>query len=115
MTTIRKSAAGAALLAAALVGGACATGGRDTGAEREAMLIADNQNFKDATVYAVWDDGTRERLGTVTGLTRETFALDVDGRGLQLEVDFLAGRSFLSDELLISPGEHLQVTIPPSI
>jgi len=53
MTTIRKIAAGAALLAAALVGGACATGRRDTGAEREVMLTADNQNFKDATVYAV--------------------------------------------------------------
>jgi hypothetical protein len=106
---------GSALLAAAVIGSACATSGEGTLDEPEMTLTADNQNFADATLYAVWDVGPRERLGMVTGLTSETFPLGVQGSSLRLQVDFIAGGSFTSDEILVGPGDDLIVRIPPLI
>ena len=113
----RRRALAPALVVAAFVGGACASSPEaydDTGAMQDAVLTAENQNFLDATVYAVWDAGIRDRLGMVTGLTSETFDVDVKGSELRLEVDFVAGGSFLSDPIYVGPGDHLQVRIPPS-
>ena len=120
MSTIRRRAAGSAVLALAVALAGCASNsGRDvfdnTSPEaREAQLTAQNQNFSDATLYAVWDAGTRQRLGMVTGLTSQTFELDIRGSELRLQVDFIGGGNFTSDRIMINPGDHVQVTIPPA-
>ena len=54
----------------------------DSLAEAQARLTAENQNFSDATLYAVWGAGTRQRLGMVTGLTSQTFQLNMRGTGV---------------------------------
>ena len=125
MRTIRRRAAGSAVLALALVATGCASGGREIGdggdagyGERaepqEAQLTAENQNFSDATIYAVWDAGNRQRLGMVTGLTSQTFELDLKGSELRLQVDFIAGGEFTSERIFVNPGDHVHITIPPA-
>ena len=119
MRTIRRRAAGSALLALMLVAAGCASSGEDafdrsSAQAQEAMLTAENQNFSDATIYAVWDAGNRQRLGMVTGLTSQTFELDIKGSELRLQVDFIAGGEFMSDRIMVNPGDHVQVTIPPA-
>jgi hypothetical protein len=121
MRTIRRRAGGPALLALALVAAGCASsgrqlsyGGEDAPEPQEARLTAENQNFSDATIYAVWDAGNRQRLGMVTGLTSQTFELPIRGSELRLMVDFIAGGNFTSDRIMVNPGDHVQVTIPPA-
>ncbi len=120
MSTIRRRAAGSAVLALAVAVAGCASNsGRDvfdnTSPEaQEAQLTAQNQNFSDATLYAVWDAGNRQRLGMVTGLTSQTFELDIKGSELRLQVDFIGGGNFTSDRIMVNPGDHVQVTIPPA-
>ena len=120
MRTIRRRTAGSALAALALIATGCASGGREIsyGGERnapeDAVLTAENQNFSDATLYAVWDAGNRQRLGMVTGLTSQTFELDIKGSELRLQVDFIAGGNFTSDRIMVNPGDHVHVTIPPA-
>jgi hypothetical protein len=127
MTTRHRRTAGSALLALALVTTGCASSGREVeGADagfggesqaevQEAQLTAENQNFSDATLYAVWGAGTRQRLGMVTGLTSQTFKMNLRGSGeLRLEVDFIAGGNFTSDRVFVNPGDHVHITIPPA-
>ena len=121
MKTIRRRAGGSALLALALFAAGCASGGRplsyggeDRPEAQEARITAENQNFSDATIYAVWDAGNRQRLGMVTGLTSQTFELQIKGSELRLQVDFIAGGNFTSDRIMVNPGDHVQVTIPPA-
>jgi hypothetical protein len=122
MKTIRRRAAQSAVLALALAVAGCASGGREVDdafdnsspEAQEAQLTAQNQNFSDATLYAVWDAGNRQRLGMVTGLTSQTFKLDIRGSELRLQVDFIAGGNFTSDRIMVNPGDHVQVTIPPA-
>ena len=119
MRTIRRRAAGSAVLALALAVAGCASGSRDvfdnsSREAQEAQLTAENQNFSDATIYAVWDAGNRQRLGMVTGGTSKTFQLDLRGGELRLQVDFIAGGNFTSDRIIVNPGDHVQVTIPPA-
>ena len=50
----------------------------------------------------------------VTGLTSQTFELNIRGSELRLQVDFIAGGNFTSDRIMVNPGDHVQVTIPPA-
>jgi hypothetical protein len=126
MTTRRRRMAGSALAALAFVAAGCASRGREIGdgsdagygeaaVAQKSQLTAENQNFSDATVYAVWGAGTRQRLGMVTGLTSQTFELNMRGTGeLRLQVDFIGGGNFTSDAIYVNPGDHVHITIPPA-
>jgi len=119
MSTMRRHVAASTLLSAALIGSACASPGRalfGTGGaavEEAVQVTADNQNYSDATVYALWDLGPRRRLGMVTGLTSETFDLSVHGTALRFQIDFIGGSEFTTDEIVVSAGDDLLVRIPP--
>src|SRR5574341_1445583 len=78
-------------------------------------LHVDNQNFYDATVYAMARSGERQRLGVVTGNGQATFTF----RWLQSEVRvlirLLAGGSTATDAILVNPGDSLNLVIQPDL
>ena len=111
-----------AAFCAALVAGACASNaGRPVVADEdyaiqdeEVLVTVENQNFKDAVVYAVWGAGERDRLGLVTGHTTKTLTAPFKPGDLRIEVDFIAGDDVLTESMGVFHGDHVQVTIPPS-
>ena len=105
------------VLSAALVAVGCASRGRaiEPGASRDVAITVENQNFKDAVVYAIWGVGPRDRLGMVTGNSTQTFTTPLRGSGeLRIEVDFIAGDDVVTQGMGAFQGDHIQVTIPPT-
>ena len=118
----RRIACGLALVAAAL-GSGCASANELAGSGVDdpmapndkfgsvVRLTVQNNDFKDATVYAVWDGGNRRRIGMVTGKTSATFTFDWVSHRIHIEADFIAGEGFVSDEIEVWEGDHLDLVI----
>jgi hypothetical protein len=83
--------------------------GEDSG---RILLEVFNDNFQDARIFARWN-GERQRLGLVTGNSSSRFEMRGRTGTLRIEVDFIAGGSFLSDPIQVGPGENLTFRIPP--
>jgi hypothetical protein len=95
----------AALLAACGASRQAATATPQTDLDRnELMVEVENQNFYDATIYAL-DGGHRQRLGRVNGKTTESFTFRWPQHRLRMVIDFTGAGSIVSDELPVSPGE----------
>jgi hypothetical protein len=75
------------------------------------LLEVYNDNFLDARVFARWN-GERQRLGLVTGNSSDRFELRGRTGTLRIEVDFVAGGSFLSEPIQVGPGDNLTFRIP---
>lgn len=113
----------ATLLLVALLplGAACASSARSTGSspfeggggEETVRVTIENRNFKDATVWAHWN-GTRVRVGTVTGNRTETFDIRYWNDDVRFEIDFLAGDGYMGETIGVSPGDHLELVIRPT-
>ncbi len=97
----------------------CATsaGGRE-GREQERQGATEiridilNHNFSDATVWVLVRNAHRERLGTVTGKTDETYVLEWDfTQPLSLEIKLLAGPRCLTRSIDVDAGDILQLEI----
>jgi hypothetical protein len=111
-----------AALAALLALPACVTtGGGEPGeprAEREATtLVVDNQSFLDANIY-VLRGSQRIRLGLAGGNTRSRFTIPPNLIFGVTTLQFLAdpvgsGRTPVSNEIRITEGEEVRLTIPP--
>lgn len=107
------------ILAAAVVAAGCASSGRpiltrEEGTGRDVQITVENQNFKDATIYAVWGSGPRDMLGMVTGNTTQTFTTPTRVGDLRVQVDLIAGDDVVSESMGVFEGDHIHVTIPPS-
>jgi hypothetical protein len=82
------------------------------------VLRVENQAFLDMTIY-VYRNSTRIRLGqargnTVTKLTIPT-SLMFGSTPLRFQADPIGGtRAPISQEILVSPGDEVTLTIPPS-
>jgi hypothetical protein len=83
-----------------------------------ATLTIENQGFTDMTIYALSGTTGRVRLGQVVG--NSTQRLPIPGYLIQsgATVRFIAdpiggSRTPVSDELLVSPGDSVTLTIPP--
>ena len=115
-----RAAAWTRLLVVALALGAagCASRGRpiESSASQNIQVTIENQNFKDAVVYAIWGAGPRDRLGLVTGNTTQTVTTRMRGTtDLRIEVDFIAGDDVLTQSMGVFQGDHIHVVIPPGI
>jgi hypothetical protein len=100
----------------------CHSSKPDTGAapapDAGATLTVENQGFSDMTIYVVSGTTGRVRLGQVVGNTTQSFPIPgylVRGGDV---LRFLArpvggSRAPVSDELLVSPGDTVTLTIPP--
>ncbi|GIW53057.1 MAG: hypothetical protein KatS3mg081_2412 [Gemmatimonadales bacterium] len=111
-----RSALGIWLVAAAA--GACGlASGRaeeDEFAEpqsRELTLYVRNQNFYDATLYAVSQGGHRLRLGIARGNSEETFVFRWPHLDLRIVIDFLAAGSTFTESLPVEEGDELELII----
>jgi hypothetical protein len=105
------------LLATLLVGGLAGCAGKSQEPpvpDAPVTIVVENQNFYDATIYLRWY-GERRRLGTVTGYTTREFDTRWVGPQVQVEVDLLAGGTYRGDRISVSPGESLDVQIPPAL
>ena len=85
--------------------------------QAETALKVENQNFLDMDVY-VRRQGQRIRVGTVPGLTTQTFMLRPDIVGnvseLQFEMHPIGARQNpISERITVHPGDVIELTIPP--
>jgi hypothetical protein len=89
------------------------TASRAAGQGDMLTITADNQNFLDADVYALWN-GQRDRVGFITGKSSQTFTVDWRAPSVQLEIDLVAGGVMRTDEITVWEGDHLDLVIPPT-
>jgi hypothetical protein len=112
----------AALAAGAVSGAACArparAGARGAREPQEATTVrVQNQNFLDMNIYVV-RGGVRARLGTVTGNSTARFTIPVSYVQSLTSLRFLADpigarRAPISEEITVSPGDEVTLTLPP--
>jgi hypothetical protein len=115
--TIRRTALLLALGALTLGAGACnrnrdlgpLMGGR--GRNQPVQLTVQNNRFEDAAIYAIWQGGTRHRVGLATGTTSSTFSFEWRAEVIRFEVDFIAADGYMVDPIEVSPGDHLDLVI----
>jgi hypothetical protein len=112
------------LVGALLVGG-CGLVGRVLGGRADPdeepvakpvlTLHVQNQNFYDATVYAIARSGERQRLGVVTGNNEGTFTFRWLHDELRVLIQLLAGGSTITEPILVTPGDSLELIIQPDL
>ena len=78
-------------------------------------LRVENQNYYDATVYALSDAGERQRIGQVTGLTHSTFTFRWLHNEMRVLIQLLADGSAVSPSVLVSPGDSVNLVIEPNL
>lgn len=113
-------ARGIALGLTLLLATACASRGSRSmpspfveGSQAIVLLTVDNQDFRDATIYADWN-GARQRVGFVIGKTTETFTMPWRNYEVRLQVDFVGGGEMkIADPIPVWAGEHIDFIIMP--
>lgn len=94
--------------------GGCASGPPPTSGPPVVVEIQNN-NFQDATVYAL-REGERRRLGVVVGKTDETFGIPWRPNFLlRLEVRFLGGGACATRPIQMEPGQRYVLALQPDI
>ena len=85
------------------------------GTATEARVRVRNQNFYDATLTAIGDNG-RRRLGTVGGNATAVFTMPWEfSGGLRIQIDLLAGPTCITDVVTVNPGDTVELEIMPDI
>jgi hypothetical protein len=75
-----------------------------------------NQNFLDASLYAVWGNGRRFRIGDVTGNTEREFTLRWETYDLQVQIRLLSVEgSYLTDPMSVYEGDYLELVVDPGL
>ena len=115
---LRANTVCALLLAATLAGCASTPEGDafravrgDIGSE-DVRITVENVDFRDATVYALWN-GVKRRVGFVVGKTTKTFRMRWLSERLQFEVDFVGGGGYRSESIGALRGDHFNFVILP--
>ena len=81
------------------------------------MVRVENRDFLDMNVYVV-RSGQRIRLGTVTGLSTQLLPIPAALVGAGWDLRFLidpvgSTRTPISQAIHVSPGDVVELTIPP--
>lgn len=114
----------AALMVALVIGaGACASGsagsgdsfGSDNVGTRDVTVLVENLNTSDATLYMIWGVGNRVRLGRVSALSQAEFTTRWYNPDVRMEARFLAGETYTTNSLPVSPGEVLELKLPGNL
>ncbi len=85
---------------------------QDSVPQRGMSLDVDNQNFYDATIYAV-RPGLRQRIGYVVGEHQGKFSFRWPDGDLRLEIDLLAVGAYYTQVMDVQQGDQLQLTVLP--
>ncbi len=116
---MREHVACVGLTALVIALAACARGGGEYDefapeVPDEITLEVQNQNFYDATLYAV--SGThRLRLGSVVGNGQGTFQFQWPQPRMQVEIDLIGVGSYLTDWISVDRGDILELRIEPDL
>jgi hypothetical protein len=122
--TIARRAVALHALLLALAGGAvvgataCYGKGKNAPVPVErTTLVVENRAFLDHDIYVV-RSGQRIRLGTVTGNSKATFTIPASVVGAVTSLRFIADpigapRQPVTEEITVSPGDRVVLTIPP--
>ncbi len=103
------------VLVPVLLTGACGLWGRHKGPEPEPVVLSvENQNFNDATIYAIIRD-TRFRLGTVNGHSTDRFNVPNRPNDVQFEIHLLASQTHLTEPITVFPGDELVLVITADV
>lgn len=73
------------------------------------VVHIENHNFYDATIYT--SAGKRLRLGMVPGNGSRTFRFRWTHQALALVVDFIGAGGYVTDEIVVSAGDEIQLII----
>lgn len=85
---------------------------QDQPVRREITIEVRNDNFHDATVYAI-RFGLRQRLGWVGGFGKDTFKFRWPTGDLRIEIDLLANGRYYTHVMDVNEDDELQLTILP--
>ena len=116
LVSSNRVAFGVALLSASLFLG-CSRASRSAplfGAVRGSGAVTvtiQNNDFKDAVIYANWRGNTRKRVGLAVGKTSQTFIIEWESEVVQFDADFIAGETFPFDPIDVFEGDHLDLVI----
>jgi hypothetical protein len=109
-------------VAITFLGAACAGRaervGDDVPAVPDSVIVeAFNDHFYEARIHAVYAGGQRRSLGTIAGNGGHTkMAIAWQPRALSFEVAFIIdGAEYVSHTVDVSPGELVEVRLPPNI
>ena len=85
--------------------------------QQQTVLVVNNQNFLDFTIYLLYG-GQRVRLGDATGNRRTKLTIPAryifGVSTLQFQADPIGGRRApISDAISVTPGDEVELTIPP--
>jgi len=81
---------------------------------RELTLHVINENFYDATIYAVWS-GYRRRLGVVQGQREDTFRFRWAPMELSIEIRLLSVGTTTTYSLPVDEGDILELRVQPDL
>ena len=112
----RTALAGAALALVACASGNPRSAGspfsQDPAERQEIKISVQNNNFSDATLWALVRDGRRQRLGQVTGKTEAVFTVPWSfSEPMRIEFDLVAGPRCTTESLDVDPGDTIEMII----
>ena len=118
MRSALRSFAFVMLLTAATSGCIKTKGGSVLDEQPRTTLTVDNQNFLDFTIYLI-AGGQRIRLGMAGGNHKSRFVIPAQyvfgATTLQFQADPIGGnRAPVSYPITVSPGDEVELTIPPN-
>jgi hypothetical protein len=124
MKMLRARRTGFALAAAVAIGlTSCASGAASDDdpyasggvGTRDITVLVENLNTSDATLYMIWGAGNRVRLGRINSLSSAEFTTRWYYPDVRMEARFLAGRTYTTHSLPVSPGEILELKLPGNL
>lgn len=114
----------ACVLLLGLVGGSLGVGGcgasrsgavggeePDQTEERRVTVEVSNENFYDATIYAVYGSGQRIRLGTVSGNSVETFTFRWNPLNVFFYINLIGSGDASTQSEGVNPGDLLLLRV----
>jgi hypothetical protein len=110
---------GAVLVALTVLASGCVRGapgqaspfGEGREPEEPVRVTIKNHDFRDAVLYATWEGRARERVGTVTGKTEQTFSVPWKGSTVVFQAQLIAGKTITFDRMDAWDGDHFELVI----
>lgn len=95
----------------------CAARGTRRSAPPQTVLEVDNHSFADMTIYVI-NGGQRVRIGFAPGLRKTDLTIPPSMISGTRQLSFLAdplgsNRTSVSDQIYVSPGDRVTLSIPP--
>lgn len=75
------------------------------------QLTVENNDFRDATIYAIWEGTTRRRVGLATGKKTTDFTIEWVSGSVVFEGEFVAGERLILGEIEVWEGDHLDLVV----